>query len=119
VDEPAEHVAAADRPRNVGGGRRVRRHQVPAAMESGDLAAKDGHLVVEHEDLGVLGHFAHPLQLEQLDEATDQAGEKAERHGQPRSPAPWFLIKIENRVVGSFRPPCCAAIAMILNRGNL
>ena len=53
----------------------------PGEAGTGDLAAQDGELVSEDEDLGVLGHRVYPVHPDTLKHATDQAVEETERHG--------------------------------------
>ena len=65
----------------------------PAEPGSCDLAAQDGQLVAEHQDLGVLGDGVHPVDAQELDDATDQAVEEAERHGAAGSLVRSCLVK--------------------------
>jgi hypothetical protein len=38
------------------------------------LTAEDGQLLAEHQDLGVPGDRAHPVDPDKLEDATDQSG---------------------------------------------
>ena len=51
--------------------------------ESGptDLAAQDGQLVAEQEDLRLLGRGVHPMDTEQPEDATDESVEVGQCHG--------------------------------------
>jgi hypothetical protein len=53
----------------------------PAEPGAGDLAAQDGELLAKHQNLRVLGDGVHVVDAQELDDATDQAVEEAERHG--------------------------------------
>ena len=65
----------------------------PGEPGSCDLAAQDGQLVAEHQDLRILGDGVHPVDAQELDDATDQAVEEAERHGVAGSPSRSCLVK--------------------------
>lgn len=53
----------------------------PAEPGARDLAAQDGQLLAKNEDLGILGDGVHVMDAQELEDATDQAVEEAERHG--------------------------------------
>jgi hypothetical protein len=61
-------------------------------------------LVAEHEDFGVLGDLAHPMQPSELDDATDKAIEEAEGHGPAGSPPRSWLVKPRIRLLDPSRP---------------
>jgi hypothetical protein len=71
----------------------------PREPRSSDLAAEDGELVSEHEDLGILGDVAHPMQPSGLDDATDKAIEEAEGHDSAGSPPRSWLVKPKIRLL--------------------
>ena len=50
----------------------------PREARPADLAEQDRELMAEHEDLGILGNGVHSPRLDQFDDATGQAIEKAE-----------------------------------------
>jgi hypothetical protein len=62
-------------------------------MRAGDLAAQNGELVAQHEDLRVLGHGVHAVGPDQLDDASDNSIDEAERHGVAASSRPSCLVK--------------------------
>ena len=61
------------------------------------MPAQNGQLVAQHEDLGVLGDGVHPVDPDQLDDASDQAVEEAEcpRAEPHRARRPWSSPEIE------------------------
>ncbi len=65
----------------------------PAEPGAGDLPAQHGELVAQHEDLRVLGHGVPPASRDQLNDASDQTVEEAERHGTGASPTASSLVK--------------------------
>ena len=74
----------------------------PAEAGPCDLTAQHGQLVAEHQDLGIFGDGVHPVDPHELDDATDQAVEEAERHGPAASPRRSWLVKLRTGVVGPF-----------------
>jgi hypothetical protein len=66
----------ADQPRQSGDERPIR----PPEAGTGELAAQHGQLLAQHEDLRVLGDGVHPADPDQLDDASDESVEEAERH---------------------------------------
>jgi hypothetical protein len=58
------------------------------------LAAKHGQLLTKHQDLRILGDGVHVVDPKELDDATDQAIEEAERHGVAGSRFRSCLVKL-------------------------
>ena len=65
----------------------------PGEAGTADLPAQHGELVAQHEDLRVLGDVVHPVDAGQLDAASDQAVEEAERHRAGASSSAPSLVK--------------------------
>lgn len=86
-DEERSPALLRDEPRQGSDESPVR----PGEPRTCDLAAKDRHLVAQHQDLGVLGDGVHVVDREDLDDATYQAIEEAERHGA----APSLLVSCQ------------------------
>ena len=74
----------------------------------GDLPAKDGQLVTEHEDLRVLGRGIHPMDANDLNDAPGETIEKGQGHERRASPSPLWLVKPGQGVSGPFRAACFA-----------
>lgn len=81
-------------PRHEPGQGADRRAVGPGKQGADDLAAQDGELVAEHEDLGVLAGGVNVMNANELDEATDQAVGGAEHHTQAGSPSPSCLVNV-------------------------
>jgi hypothetical protein len=60
---------------------------------TGDLSAEDGELVAQHQDLRLLGDDVHPVDPGQLEDASDESVEEAERHRTGASPSASSLVK--------------------------
>lgn len=54
----------------------------PGEPQTGALAAHDGELVAEQNDLRVLGGVAHLVHPDELDDVPEQTAEEAESHNQ-------------------------------------
>ncbi len=65
----------------------------PPQAGTGDLAAQHSQLVAQHEDLRVLGDVVHPVDPDQLDDASDESVEEAEGHGAGASSSASCLVK--------------------------
>ncbi|MGD0286211.1 MAG: hypothetical protein ABSC31_07520 [Acidimicrobiales bacterium] len=74
----------------------------------GDLPAKDGQLVAEHEDLRVLGRGIHPMDANDLNDAPGETIEKGQGHERRASPSALWLVKPGQGVSGPFRAACFA-----------
>src|ERR1700689_4828622 len=48
----------------------------PGEAGTGGLAPEHGQLMAQHENLCVLGHRAHPVNVDRLEEATDESVEE-------------------------------------------
>jgi hypothetical protein len=59
-----------------------------------DLTAGDGQLLAEQVDPGVLGEGVHVVDAQDLDDATNDAVEEAERHGVAKVPFQSWLVKL-------------------------
>ena len=104
-DEERRPALLGDEPRQGGDECSVR----PGEAGSCDLAAKDRHLVAQHQDLGVLGDAVHVVDRQELEDPTDQAVEEAERHGRhDRCSNP--ARSSRDRVVGPFTSSMVAVI---------
>jgi len=66
----------------------------PGEAGTGDLAAHDGELVSEDEDLCILGHGVHPVHPDTLEDATDQTVEETERHSERACWDASWLVKL-------------------------
>jgi len=58
--------------------------------------------MVQHEDLGVLGHAVHLVDADRLCDATHELVEEGERHRGRASPSSSCLVKLPKRVNGPF-----------------
>jgi hypothetical protein len=70
------------------------------------LAAKHGQLLTKHEDLRILGDGVHVVDTNEVDDATDQVIQEAERHGVAGSPFRSCLVKL---TIGLLDPSGCRA----------
>ena len=70
---------------------------------TGDLAAHDGELDSEGEDLGGLGHSVDPVHPDALEYDTDEAIQEADHQGGRHRPAVSQLAKFGLPDVGPFR----------------
>ena len=65
----------------------------PPQAGTSDLAAQHRQLVAQHEDLRVLGDVVHPVDPDQLGDASDESVEEAKGHGAEASFSASWLIK--------------------------
>jgi hypothetical protein len=66
---------------------------VPGKAGIGDLAAKHGQLVAQHEDLGVLRRGIRPVDANDLEHAPDQTVEEGQCHRGGASPRAFRQVK--------------------------
>ena len=57
------------------------------------MATQHSQLLAQHEDLRVLGDVVHPVDPDQLDDASDESVEEAEGHGAEASFSASLLVK--------------------------
>jgi hypothetical protein len=71
----------------------------PTGARTADLAAEHGQLVAQDDNLGVLREGAHPLDAEQLEQATGEAVEERWRRGGRAWPIASSLIKTTSELL--------------------
>src|SRR5450759_2052888 len=75
----------------------------PSEAGTGDLPVQHSQLVAEYEDLSVLGRGIHPMDANDLNDASEETVEKGQGHDQQASPSLLWLVKLGQAVSGPFR----------------
>jgi hypothetical protein len=65
----------------------------PGEPGTGDLSPQHGQLVAQHEYLGVLGGWFHPMDADQPDDAANRAVKEGKRHELRAWPSTSWLVK--------------------------
>src|SRR5450759_3071912 len=78
----------------------------PGEAGTGDLPVQHGQLMAEYQDLSVLGRGIHPMDANDLNDASEETVEKGQGHDQQASPSVLWLVKQGQAVAGPFRQRC-------------
>jgi hypothetical protein len=65
----------------------------PGKAGTGRLAPEHGQLMAQHQDLCVLGHRVHPVNVDRIEDAADESVEEREGHGLRAWSRPSCLVK--------------------------
>jgi len=90
-------------PRDETGKQSDERAVGPGEAGTGDLAAKHGQLVAEHEDLCIFRRGIGPVDTKNLEDASEQTVDKGQGHGGRAWPVASCLVKPDRQVSGPFR----------------
>jgi hypothetical protein len=69
----------------------------------GGLAAQNGQLVAQHENLSVIGHVIQPMNEEQLGDAPEEPVEEGQCHERRASPSASLLVKSAHGIIALSR----------------